>query len=357
MTSTILLRLPLLAITAGALVLGLDGGLARLGLAPAPMAALDLHGAVMICGFFGTLIAVERAVADGRTPAFLVPALAALGAVLLIAGQERPAAAAFLSAGLGLTLLTGLAAFKLRTLFAAIMTAGAALWAWGCGLWIAGAFVMDVSYLWLGFLILTIVGERVELSRLISVGTGAKGLLVLLVALFVKALGRGEPWNGVGLLAPSMAGMAFWLFVHDIALKTVTTSGLARYSAVCLLAGYAWLAAAAVSMAVAPPGVAAFGHDAVVHAIGLGFVLSMVFAHAPIILPAVTGIAVRYLPALYAPAILLHTAVALRIIGDLSERIALLSLSAWLTIASIILYVGTLVASAGRTVCRKHPIA
>ena len=44
------------------LLAGVSGGLARLGL-PVPGAALGVHGAVMTCGFFGTLIALERAVA------------------------------------------------------------------------------------------------------------------------------------------------------------------------------------------------------------------------------------------------------------------------------------------------------
>ena len=47
------------------LLAGASGGLARLGL-PVPGPALVLHGAVMACGFFGTLIALERAVALRR---------------------------------------------------------------------------------------------------------------------------------------------------------------------------------------------------------------------------------------------------------------------------------------------------
>ena len=53
-----------------------------------------------------------------------------------------------------------------------------------------------------------------------------------------------------------------------------------RYVAVCLLAGYFWLAVggALVALQVA--------YDAALHAIFVGFVFSMVFGHAPVILPA-----------------------------------------------------------------------
>ena len=39
-----------------ALLSGLSGGLARLGL-PVPVMPAPVHGALMVCGFFGTLIA------------------------------------------------------------------------------------------------------------------------------------------------------------------------------------------------------------------------------------------------------------------------------------------------------------
>jgi hypothetical protein len=48
----------------------------------------------------------------------------------------------------------------------------------------------------------------------------------------------------------------------------------------------------------------------------LGFVFSMVFGHAPIIFPAVLRVAVPYHPLFYAPLLLLHLSLALRLAGD-----------------------------------------
>src|SRR5262245_50372842 len=75
------LRLVPLGIAAGALLAGLWVGLTRLGLAlPGGMPALaEFHGALMISGFLGTVIGIERAVAIGPWWAYLAPLCSAVG--------------------------------------------------------------------------------------------------------------------------------------------------------------------------------------------------------------------------------------------------------------------------------------
>lgn len=342
MTLTPLLRIALAVTAAASLVAGLTGGLARLGVV-APVGDLaDMHGAIMASGFFGTLISLERAVADGRLAALLVPALSAAGAILLLCGYAEATAPLFLAAGLGLTLLTALATRKLPTLFTGLMTVAAALWPLGTIFWISGRTLPEVGYVWLGFLILTVVAERIELSRLLRPTLAARGLLVLLVTLFVLALALGQPWQGSSLLSMALAGIALWLLREDIALRTVRTHGFARFSALMLICGYGWLIVAAASLSLLPPGETLYGHDAAIHAIAVGFILSMVFAHAPIILPAVTGAPVRYVPILYVPAMLLQVAIGLRITFDAMEATEKLRYPAWLTIAAIVIYIALL---------------
>ena len=342
MKLTPFLRIALAVTAAASLVAGLTGGLARLGVVAPVGDTADMHGAIMASGFFGTLISLERAVADGRLAALLVPALSAAGAVLLLLGYAEATAPLFLLAGLGLTLLTGLAAWKLPTLFTGLMTAGAVLWPIGTLYWMSGRTLPEVGYVWLGFLIVTVVAERIELSRLLKPTLAARGLLVVLVALFALALGLGQPWEGSTLLSLALAGMALWLLREDIALRTVRTRGFARFSALMLICGYIWLIIAAVSLSLLPPGETIYGHDAAIHAIAVGFILSMVFAHAPIILPAVTGAPVRYVPILYLPAALLQIAIGLRIVFDAMEATERLYCPAWLTIAAIVTYVAML---------------
>jgi hypothetical protein len=53
------------------------------------------------------------------------------------------------------------------------------------------------------------------------------------------------------------------------------------------------------------------------HSIFLGFVFSMIFAHAPIILPTITGLSLPFQKIFYLHAGLLHLSLLLRIAGDL----------------------------------------
>jgi hypothetical protein len=98
----------------------------------------------------------------------------------------------------------------------------------------------------------------------------------------------------------------------------VRKTGLPRFIAVCLLSGYVWLAAGGL-MALVFGGVAAGPrYDAMLHAIFLGFVFSLIFGHAPIVFPAVLGVPLAYHPSFYAPLALLQLSLALRVVGDLS---------------------------------------
>ena len=94
-------RLPLLALGMLALLTGLWAGLARLGWAvPLPRSGFSsLHGPLMVSGFLGTLISLERAVALGRPWAYAAPLLTGLGGVGLIVGAPLLAAQWLMLAG------------------------------------------------------------------------------------------------------------------------------------------------------------------------------------------------------------------------------------------------------------------
>src|SRR5512139_3661327 len=88
-------RLPMLVLGFVSLLLGLLAGEARIGWSvPLPRPDLImLHGPLMVSGFLGTLIGLERSVAIGRRFLYLGPAASAAGAVLLIAGAPVTAGA------------------------------------------------------------------------------------------------------------------------------------------------------------------------------------------------------------------------------------------------------------------------
>jgi hypothetical protein len=271
----------------------------------------------MICGFFGVVIALERAVAIGRHWAYLGPALAGAGGIAAMAGANLVAAWLFVGAGLTL-LAASIDVFRRQAaLFTLVLALGAACWAVGNALWAAGAGTRGIVSWWLAFLILTIAAERLELSRFLAPSPTAKGIFAAIVAVIGAGL-CGSHWSwGVPTFAAGLLMLAAWLVKQDIARRTVRGRGLTRFIAVCLLSGYAWLAVgAAVILAAGGLWPGARSYDAALHALGLGFVFAMVFGHAPIILPAVLRIRLPYHPLFYVPLALLHLSLAVRLAGD-----------------------------------------
>jgi len=353
------LRFLALGIGAVALVLGLLTGLARLGIAfpgGSPVAA-DLHGALMICGFFGTLISLERAVALGRWWAYAAPAVSAGGALILLAGTPAWAAAFFLAAGLLLTFDSLMVVVRQRALFTVMLAVAAACWAVGTLAWLVSGGLADAVGWWLAFLVLTIAAERLELSRLLAPPPLSQASFAAAVLLILAGAARGEFAGGSGLLTGvGLLATTAWLIRHDVAMRTVRLAGQARFSAVCMICGYVWLGVAGSVLIALPPVTSIFAYDAAVHAIAIGFVLSMVFGHAPIILPAVTGWRVRYAAAAYGPLALLHASVLLRIVADLGEIVALRGVSGLLTILALVTYAATLAIGSRQRGRRPTPI-
>jgi hypothetical protein len=341
-----------LAAGASALIAGLWVGLARLGLTlPGGVPTLaEFHGALMISGFLGTVICLERAVAIGRWWAYTAPALAAIGALALVAGAPEFASGVFLLAGIALTVNSATIIIRQPALFTVILTVAAACWIGATTVWIKGAPPAEVAGWSLAFLILTIAAERLELSRLLSPPPSSQLTFLVTVALILVGIVRGElatqaaPFTGIGLLA-----LTAWLVRHDIALRTIRLAGQARFSAACLLAGYFWLGLAGLVLLIAPPGTTAFSYDAAVHAVAIGFVLSMIFGHAPIILPAVIGLRVRYSAAVYGALFLLHLSVLLRVAADLFDSVEMRAISGPVTIIALGGYAAALIIAS-----RKH---
>lgn len=312
-----------IAVALLALLVALWTGLVRLGwrlplLQPALVLA---HGPLMVGGFLGTVISLERAVALGRRWMYLAPLFSGLGALALIFGlTDSWAASMMLLSSLGLTAIFCLLLGRQPTLFHAIMGAGALTWLVGNALWLVGWPLYRVSLWWMAFLVLTIAGERLELARLLRLSTPVRLTFLAATALFVGSLVVATATHDLGmrLFGMGMIGLSFWLLCYDIARRTVRRSGLTRYIAVCLLLGYIWLAAGGL-MALFFGGIPAGPrYDAMLHAVFLGFVASMILGHAPIIIPALSGLPMTFRPTFYGPLALLHLSLLLRVVGGLT---------------------------------------
>jgi hypothetical protein len=353
------LRAVLLVPAALALLAGLDAALMLIG-APAPVRAdrlPEVHGVLMVVGFLGTLVALERAVALGRRTAYAAPAILGLGALLLVSPAPLVAARSTLVAGAAALVAIYPPLWRRQHDDAVLVQALGAVLALGATVLWLGAVPVPSLLPWLvGFVVLTIAGERLELAR-IGMGRSAGPTLVLLASVLLAGVVASLLWPPAGtlLLGAALVGLTGWLAAHDVARHTVRGSGLPRYMAWCLLTGYLWLAVAGAIWLLGGPVSDGVRYDAVVHAVFLGFAMSMVMAHAPVILPAVLRRPLPYHPALLTPVALLHGSLALRLwAGD-----ALDSRGAWLTgsvlnIAAIVVFVLVAAWSATRRPARDH---
>ena len=325
----------LLVLPAGvALLTGLATGLALLGL-PSPVPAervQDAHGLLMVLGFVGTLVTLERTVAARHPAAYLAPAALGLGALALLSPAPRALGQGLLVAGtLGLVAIYAALWRRQPATAAAVQAAGAVLAVGGAALWAAGVAVPDLLPWLVGFVAWTVLGERVELARLEIDDRTERGVLAgALVFVGAACLALLAPASGYALAGAALAASAVVLARRDVARRTVRASGLPRFAAAAMLAGYAWLAVAGAAWLLVAAGAGPDGlgpgttlrsgttYDAVVHAVFLGFGLSMIMAHAPLILPAVLRRPLPYRAAMWAPLVLLHATLAVRVAGDLA---------------------------------------
>ncbi len=315
-------RAPLLAMAIVTLLLAAWAGIIRIGWNwPVLFSALPMsHGPLMIGGFLGTLIGLERAVGVQKPWAYAGPLLSGLGGLLLIGGAPAGWGAGLMLLGSAVLVVVFVGIIRtVPALYTVAIGLGALLWLIGNGLWLAGWSIPQVVLWWVGFLVMTIAGERLELSRMLRLSRTASRLFVAATALFVGGLlvSLVDYPSGVGLAGLGMLALAGWLARYDIAWRRLKAGGQARFVAVCLLSGYGWLAVSGVLALVYGGMTAGPFYDAILHSLFLGFVLAMIFGHAPIVFPAVLGLPIRYSPWLYSHLILLHLTLLLRIVGDL----------------------------------------
>jgi hypothetical protein len=256
-----------------------------------------------------------------------------------------------------------LAAVGLAAIFAAIlrlqrtdahvvMALGAVLWVVGNALWLAGLPVARLVPWWAGFLIVTIAGERLELGRVRWLGTSQLRAFYAVVAVFVAGLllSLADFSAGVRLAGAGLLLLGLWLLRYDVAGRTIRMAGLTRFMAACLLPGYGWLAfGGGLWLALGGGYAAGPYYDALLHSLLVGFVLSMIFGHAPIILPAVTGLPLLYRPTFYLHLGLLHASLVLRVAGDLAVLHTWRQWGGLLNVTAVVVFLANTVWAAARS--------
>lgn len=338
----------LLMLSAGtSMLLGLYTGLIRMGvLAPA---AIDLngllHGPLMINGFLGTLIALERAAALRKAWTYSAPVCLALSTILLLTGQNISGSFFLISGSLLLVAMLVYLLYLQASPHHFIMFLGGCCLLTGNMLFIMNQPIHELVIWWVGFPVLTIFGERLELNRVMRPPKRAVHVFTVLIMIWIIMVGllhvqRTLPWYGASLL---LIITALWLIRYDVARKTIRSDEWIRYSALCMLLAYGWLIISGIYGLAAGLPVAGPSYDALLHMIFVGFVFSMIFAHAAIIIPSLTGKMVPYHPYFYMPLILLHISLLMRVTADIFSAPVIQSGASYGNLAAIVLFFGGIV--------------
>lgn len=297
----------------------------------------DLHGGLMVYGFLGAAIGLERAVAyrsgGSKKPSwgFLAPALGLLGSLLCLLSltvSSRAAAPAWVRVELFGGIPWTLSMLILAAMYLAIwhrqpsaevliQVLGSLVGLVGAFGWVAGLDASVLAPTWLFFLVLTIVGERVELARAvfsdIRLESGILGLSLLTVLVLpVQAM---APSVGYPLLGLSLGLLLLVMASHDVAKGTFRHGGLPGFMGTCMLSAYAWGLLAALIWMAAPVDSGTYWGDMALHALAVGFIMTMVIAHVCMIVPSVIRRPLPFHPLLWGAWALMQVGLLIRLLG------------------------------------------
>lgn len=319
-------RLVALALGGACLLSGLDAALLRLGAwAPVDAAALAaFHGPLMLVGFLGTVIGLERAVAARTNWAFLSPAGSALGCLSLVAGVPEPVGQVL--ALLGSAALCAVYVHvhrRVASIAVDVEAMGAIALTLGNLLWLRGMAIETCVPLWLLFPVLTVVGERLELARIAFVGGAVEEVVrALSAASLMGACMLAVTGTARLVIGPALLALAVVMARYDVARRTIRATGAVRFAAAAMLAGYFWLAVAGLAWSLGPLDAAYDNYDIIIHSIALGYAFSMILAHAPTIIPAIVHRRLPYHRAMWLPYALLHVGLMVRVVARLRAGVA-----------------------------------
>jgi hypothetical protein len=346
-TSTYIL-VGLLFFAAIGLITGLYSGLLRIGflsdMAPRQISPIA-HGPLMINGFLGTLIGLERAAALEKNWAYTAPVLMAASTIFLLSGLQLSGQWLMLLGALGLTYVMSYLYYLQPKIYHLIMALGAASLLAGNIFYMLHFPIYELVPWWAAFPMLTIFGERLELNRIMRPPKAAQQLFATLILLWIATLvlthfNRTIGWILASILLISISG---WLIKYDVARRTIKSAAWTRYSAISLLTGYGWLILTGLFGIWRGFPTAGPIYDGLLHMIFVGFVFSMIFAHASVIIPSLSGKLVPYHRYFYLPLILLHLFLLARVIGDIAWWPLVRKIGSYGNVIAILLFLGGIV--------------
>lgn len=332
-------RLPFVLMAFFNLLIGMLAGLVRMGW-DIPMSNVAIHhGALMVGGFLGTLILLEKVIPLKKRMLFIFPAINAGSVIMVVPGFYDLGQSCLAIGAVAMVAVFVLHLLKQPyNLALLLMLVGACCLLTGHVMLIQKQLYPLAFPWWMGCIFFVIVGERVELSKFLPVTKQDKHWLIFFMILYL--VGLFLPFHGIGkyVSGVSLCTTGIWLLRHDVIYVALKKEGITRFSAYALLAGCLSLMLTGVLLLSLPD--LPYAYDAVVHTFFLGFAFSMIFAHGPIILPGVLGLTIKpYHPILFVPFIGLELSLLIRILSDLAVLPFDMRLwSGWIAVLCILSY-------------------
>jgi len=341
-----------MAFAALGLLSGLYAGLVKLGFTGVINLSIPggLHGPLMINAFLGTLISLERAAALEKKWTLAGPSLMAVSVLLTLFVELQYGVWLFTAGSLAVaTTLLYICYIQLKIYHVIMAMGGISLLA-GNLLFILGAPVFEIVIWWMGFPVLTIFGERLELNRIMRPPKKAQWaflgfIFIWILGIILMHFTRTHGWH---LVMISTLATALWLMKYDIARKTIKSVQWTKYSAWCLLSGYVWLVLTGIFGLIYGLPAAGPIYDALIHMVFVGFVFSMIFAHASVIIPSLSGKVIPWNRYFYLPFFLLHGSLIIRIAGDFLGFYSIRSIGSWINVLAILMFLGGVLVSVFR---------
>lgn len=330
-------RLPFIFLAMLCLLTGLWSGLSRIGWDIYILPVTAHHGAIMVGGFLGTLISLEKIIPLKKKGFYIIPIFSAISVLFFF--LNKPFISIILlilsSAGLAIVFLYYLRSE--RTLIYILMFLGALSWLTGNVMLLTKLFYPLAFPWWVAFTLFIITAERLELMKFLPVSKFNKRIFIALLVCFV--IGVLFSFHGTGNIISGLAliGVSLWLMYNDLIGITIRKDGLPQFIAISLLAAY--IALLLTGMFFITFSSQWLAYDAIVHSFFIGFVFSMIFAHGPIILPGVLGISAKpFHKILYLWLLLLHSSWLLRIFADVYMQLELRKISGLISVVAMLGY-------------------
>lgn len=310
-------RLPIVFLAMFCLLCGLWSGLHRIGWNLNISSITAHHGAIMVGGFLGTLISLEKIIPLKKKFLYLIPVTSASSVLFFLIDQPKTAIYLLIISSASLVLIFLHYFLNQRKTIYILMLLGAIFWLVGNILLLTKFFYALAFPWWTAFTLFVIVAERLEIMIFLPVSQLSKRILVMFLIIFV--VGALLSFHSLGNLVCglSLTGISIWLLKNDLISINLKKQNVQKFVAITLLCGY---------VALLLSGIFFFSlsdqwltYDAIVHSFFLGFVFSMIFAHGPMILPGILGISTKpFHKILYLWTILLQSSWLIRVFSDIT---------------------------------------